>query len=133
MFHINRGNTYGCITQWAAKSFEDHVGWRCPNCQNITLEIPRGYKCFCGKTVNPPTQRFPDMPHSCNSTCGKSRGPGCTHPCTEQCHPGPCPECPVMTTRQCNCGREKFAIRCGKEMEFKVSAFFFLIIAVGKK
>uniref|UniRef100_A0A915AKK1 NF-X1-type domain-containing protein n=1 Tax=Parascaris univalens TaxID=6257 RepID=A0A915AKK1_PARUN len=119
MFHMNRANTYGCITQWAAKSFDPELGWRCPSCQNLSYELPKQYRCFCGKRLNPPTQRFPDMPHSCNATCGKSRGFGCPHPCSEQCHPGPCPECPSMVTRTCNCGAETRAIRCGKMPEFQ--------------
>ncbi|KHN73645.1 Transcriptional repressor NF-X1 -like protein [Toxocara canis] len=65
--------------------------------------------------------RFPDMPHSCNATCGKSRGFGCPHPCNEQCHPGPCPECPSMVTRSCNCGAETKAVRCGTMPEFQCS------------
>ncbi|VIO91833.1 Uncharacterized protein BM_BM2238 [Brugia malayi] len=121
MFHINRANSYGCITQWAAKSFQADIGWRCPSCQNVTFEIPKQYRCFCTKKLNPPTQRFPDMPHSCNSVCGKIRGAGCTHPCTDQCHPGPCAECPLTLTQKCNCGRETIAGRCGKQLEFKCS------------
>ncbi|EJD74674.1 NF-X1 type zinc finger family protein [Loa loa] len=119
MFHINRANSYGCITQWAAKSFKADVGWRCPSCQNVTFELPKQYRCFCTKKLNPPTQRFPDMPHSCNAICGKIRGAGCIHPCTDQCHPGPCSECPLTITQRCNCGRQIIAGRCGKQLEFK--------------
>uniref|UniRef100_A0A915PH42 R3H domain-containing protein n=1 Tax=Setaria digitata TaxID=48799 RepID=A0A915PH42_9BILA len=121
MFHINRANSYGCITQWAVKSFEANVGWRCPSCQNVTFELPKQYWCFCGKKLNPPTLRFPDMPHSCGATCGKIRGLGCTHPCTDQCHPGPCSECPLTITEKCNCGQEIVAGRCGKQLDFKCS------------
>uniref|UniRef100_A0A158Q728 R3H domain-containing protein n=1 Tax=Elaeophora elaphi TaxID=1147741 RepID=A0A158Q728_9BILA len=121
MFHINRSNSYGCITQWAAKSFNSDVGWRCPSCQNVTFELPKQYRCFCTKKLNPPTQRFPDMPHSCNGICGKIRGSGCTHPCTDQCHPGPCSECPLTITKKCNCGRQIIAGRCGKQVDFKCS------------
>uniref|UniRef100_A0A8R1Y3S1 R3H domain-containing protein n=1 Tax=Onchocerca volvulus TaxID=6282 RepID=A0A8R1Y3S1_ONCVO len=121
MFHINRAKSYGCITQWAAKSFETDIGWRCPSCQNVTFELPKQYRCFCNKKLNPPTQRFPDMPHSCNAICGKTRGAGCTHPCTDQCHPGPCSECALTIVQKCNCGRQNIAGRCGKQLEFKCS------------
>ncbi|CAG9531688.1 unnamed protein product [Cercopithifilaria johnstoni] len=121
MFHINRMNSYGCITQWAAKSFKADVGWRCPSCQNVTFELPKQYRCFCTKKLNPPTQRFPDMPHSCNGICGKIRGGGCIHPCTDQCHPGPCSKCTLTITQKCNCGRQIISARCGKQLEFKCS------------
>ncbi|VDK83596.1 unnamed protein product [Litomosoides sigmodontis] len=121
MFHINRSNSYGCITQWAIKSFKADIGWRCPSCQNVTFELPQQYRCFCTKKLNPPTQRFPDMPHSCSETCGKMRGGGCIHPCTDQCHPGPCSECPLTISQKCNCGRQIITGRCGKQLEFKCS------------
>lgn len=72
---------------------------------------------------------FPEMPHSCNSICGKSRTVGCPHPCSEICHPGPCPECPIMSMRSCNCGAETKALRCGILSEFKVSLFFTIFSA----
>ncbi|VDN52495.1 unnamed protein product [Dracunculus medinensis] len=121
MFHFNQLQNKGCINQWATKSFECDTGWRCPGCQNISFGLPKCYRCFCGKKRNPPTQCFPEMPHSCNSICGKSRTVGCPHPCSEICHPGPCPECPIMSMRSCNCGAETKALRCGILSEFKCS------------
>ncbi|VDD86277.1 unnamed protein product [Enterobius vermicularis] len=119
MFHINRSNSSGCITQWAVKSRDTDGEWRCPSCQNISLEIPKEYKCFCGKRNNPPTRRFPETPHSCGGTCGRSRGHGCPHPCTEECHPGPCCPCPATVTCSCDCGTEIRTLRCGTPKQFK--------------
>ncbi|MFH4984637.1 hypothetical protein AB6A40_011346 [Gnathostoma spinigerum] len=129
MFHISRGRTNGCITQWALKCRSESAdeGWRCPSCQHVSYELPTEYKCFCGKEANPRMKRFPDLPHSCGGICGKSRGFGCPHTCTERCHPGPCPDCPLFTTIMCNCGRETKKIRCGSQAEFECSS------ACGKK
>ncbi|VDN03530.1 unnamed protein product, partial [Thelazia callipaeda] len=121
MFHIGRGRASGCITKWAARSFVAKVGWRCPSCQNVSLDIPRDYYCFCGKVLNPPVQRSSVMPHSCNAVCGKSRGPGCIHPCNDKCHPGPCMECSFTYSTKCDCGEMPITAECGKTLNFKCS------------
>jgi len=48
------------------------AGWRCPACQNVSLEVPTKYTCFCGKMTNPPwSPRFGIIPHSCGEVCKK--------------------------------------------------------------
>src|SRR5690348_9678269 len=53
----------------------------CAGCMYSFVEPPGEYKCFCGKTSNPEFNAYV-TPHSCGSTCGKTRGNDCTHPCT---------------------------------------------------
>jgi transcriptional repressor NF-X1 len=49
-------------------------------------------------------------PHSCASTCSRSRI--CGHPCPLPCHPGPCPPCGVTTSVPCHCGKHTRSFRC---------------------
>lgn len=108
-----------CIREWARSSKLDN-GWRCPACQNVVLDVPRQYFCFCGKQPNPPYS--PGLlPHACSDSC--SRLPSnsnsmhqCTHPCTLPCHPGPCPECERPVTRQCGCGATAPTVKCSSRV-----------------
>lgn len=105
-YHIMHLN---CIVKWAAASFEkksDEGGWRCCACNKSMENVPNGYYCFCGKSMDPQYNRN-DIAHSCGETCG--RLDGCVHPCTQLCHPGPCPPCQVIeksidlkSNRQCS-------------------------------
>ncbi|XP_041255410.1 transcriptional repressor NF-X1-like isoform X2 [Onychostruthus taczanowskii] len=70
VFHLN------CIKKWArspASQAEDgNSGWRCPACQNASVQVPKTYTCFCGKVHNPEWNRN-EIPHSCGELCGKKR------------------------------------------------------------
>ena len=88
-------------------------GWKCPACRNVTVHIPYVYKCFCGKSRDPPWEPG-DTPHSCGEVCKRKRtNTNCHHPCNILCHPGPCPQCPANVKRSCVCGKTKQTVRCG--------------------
>ena len=64
-FHFHSRFDLSCVTQWAKKSADAPTGtWRCPGCQNINVDVPKEYLCFCGKAKRPPVRRG-DTPHSC--------------------------------------------------------------------
>ena len=112
VFHLQ------CIQNWASQCIrcEDKMSskWTCPKCQcNYSQqEVPKKYKCFCGKLVDPPLDPWL-KPHSCGEVCGRSLS--CSHFCTLLCHPGPCPPCPKMLSTHCHCGEGGTkAQRCGK-------------------
>ena len=105
VFHIH------CVKKWAKTQLQDE-GWRCPGCQTLTASIPKNYKCFCRKVVDPPVDRR-ETPHSCGDVCGKDRA--CAHPCTDLCHPGPCPPCAASVRRSCPCGKTQQSVRCTAE------------------
>ncbi|TFL01770.1 hypothetical protein BDV98DRAFT_548477 [Pterulicium gracile] len=113
-----------CIKPWAQKSVKDledawatrgeygrKCEWRCPGCQTKRQTIPGGYRCFCGSTPSPPLTRL-HTPHSCGSSCSRSRN--CPHACPLPCHPGPCPPCKVTLTQSCLCGEEQMLVKCGQ-------------------
>ncbi|KDQ13108.1 hypothetical protein BOTBODRAFT_188850 [Botryobasidium botryosum FD-172 SS1] len=109
-----------CIKEWAGKSTketreayrarnEDREGeWRCPGCQTKRHEVPRTYRCFCGRAIDPKLGRA--TPHSCGESCSRSRD--CQHPCPLPCHPGPCPTCTLLIQKPCHCGRQVLHLRC---------------------
>ncbi|XP_016842506.1 protein shuttle craft isoform X1 [Nasonia vitripennis] len=100
-----------CVQKWAMSS-QDESGWRCPACQNVTLEVPSDYFCFCGKTKVPEWNRR-DIAHSCGEICGRTRSDvNCVHKCTLLCHPGSCPLCLAMVTKTCGCGRTSQTQKC---------------------
>ncbi|GAO47095.1 hypothetical protein G7K_1307-t1 [Saitoella complicata NRRL Y-17804] len=115
VFHLK------CITKWAKSSLEMKEGtteakenWRCPGCQQTygRAEVPKQYKCWCGKVENPVVDRFL-TPHSCGEICGRGRSDGCPHACTLPCHAGPCPPCTAMGPVQtCFCGKHTKQVRC---------------------
>ncbi|XP_062850075.1 transcriptional repressor NF-X1 isoform X2 [Trichomycterus rosablanca] len=112
VFHLN------CIKKWArspaSQADESGQGWRCPACQNVSIQLPSSYICFCGKVTNPEHQRN-EIPHSCGEICGKKRtGEDCNHRCNILCHPGPCPQCPAFVTKSCICGRTSKQVRCSQ-------------------
>uniref|UniRef100_A0A914V664 RING-type domain-containing protein n=1 Tax=Plectus sambesii TaxID=2011161 RepID=A0A914V664_9BILA len=121
MFHFHRQTDKSCITRWAHKSYDEETGWRCPSCQQANRDLPKEYRCFCGKEVQPRTRRGEDIPHSCGQTCHKERGFGCPHKCSLPCHPGPCPQCPRTVVRHCLCGDEEKSVRCGSNQEIRCS------------
>lgn len=107
-----------CIREWARSSKLDN-GWRCPACQNVVLDVPKQYFCFCGKQPNPP--HSPGLlPHACSDSCSRvsssTNPPLCTHPCTLPCHPGPCPECERPVTRPCGCGATAPTVKCSSRL-----------------
>ncbi|KAM6376358.1 transcriptional repressor NF-X1 isoform 4-T6 [Alca torda] len=111
VFHLN------CIKKWArspASQAEDgNSGWRCPACQNASMQVPKTYTCFCGKVHNPEWNRN-EIPHSCGELCGKKRQClDCPHLCNILCHPGPCPSCPAFVTKTCECGQTR-KLNCGR-------------------
>ena len=102
VFHIH------CIKKWANSQENDDGGWRCPGCQKVWQTIPKSYRCFCRKALDPAHDRR-ETPHSCGEVCGRALQQGvatspnenegkmerinCPHKCLELCHPGPCPPC----------------------------------------
>ncbi|NXO65800.1 NFX1 protein, partial [Phainopepla nitens] len=119
VFHLN------CIKKWArspASQAEDgNSGWRCPACQNASLQVPKTYTCFCGKVHNPEWNRN-EIPHSCGELCGKKRQClDCPHLCNILCHPGPCPSCPAFVTKTCECGQTSHSVRCGQSTKIHCS------------
>ncbi|NXY36004.1 NFX1 protein, partial [Pomatorhinus ruficollis] len=119
VFHLN------CIKKWArspASQAEDgNSGWRCPACQNASVQVPKTYTCFCGKVHNPEWNRN-EIPHSCGELCGKRRQClDCPHLCNILCHPGPCPSCPAFVTRTCECGQTSHSVRCGQSTKIHCS------------
>lgn len=127
LFHLK------CIQQWArnlqAKSINgnlttrlfnntseaiaDKNSWFCPQCRKAYSfdEIPQFYYCYCGKTKNPPDQKWL-KPHACENLCGKALKPDCGHQCVEKCHPNRCAPCPKMTSYKCFCGSNQQMRRC---------------------
>lgn len=123
-FHLS------CIQKWSNDSIsfrsEENQGpiavvvhkkieWCCPKCRHSYSkeEIPRKYRCFCGKLDNP--QFHPWLvPHSCGEVCQKplSLGDNCKHKCLLLCHPGQCPPCPQTINGICFCGNERKRVRC---------------------
>ncbi|KZP01668.1 hypothetical protein CALVIDRAFT_492229 [Calocera viscosa TUFC12733] len=111
-----------CIREWAGKSVretreawaargETREGeWRCPGCQSRRADVPREYRCFCGRAAQPSAGRM-STPHSCGEKCARKRGT-CEHACPLSCHPGPCPACVVTVQRPCYCGKKLLALRC---------------------
>ncbi|NXF23905.1 NFX1 protein, partial [Rhodinocichla rosea] len=119
VFHLN------CIKKWArspASQAEDgNSGWRCPACQNASVQVPKTYTCFCGKVHNPEWNRN-EIPHSCGELCGKKRQClDCPHLCNILCHPGPCPSCPAFVTKTCECGQTSHSVRCGQSTKIHCS------------
>ncbi|EPS44512.1 hypothetical protein H072_1501 [Dactylellina haptotyla CBS 200.50] len=119
VFHLH------CIKKWAKQALEvpgpsnDEIvpqrTWRCPGCQNTSIDAPNTYTCWCGKSENPEVARYVP-PHSCGQTCGRPRegvSKNCPHGCDLQCHAGPCPPCSAMGPVQpCFCGKETSQKRC---------------------
>ncbi|XP_065221167.1 protein shuttle craft [Planococcus citri] len=106
-----------CITKWAKSSKNDNNNWRCPACQNESVQIPEKYMCFCNKTRLQTEWNRNDTAHSCGEVCGKSKeNPTpwfiCEHKCNLLCHPGPCPSCTIQVTRECGCGRTTRTVQC---------------------
>ncbi|CAG9792862.1 unnamed protein product [Diatraea saccharalis] len=123
-FHLS------CIQKWANDSVslknEEAQGpiviivprkieWCCPKCRQSYSKdvIPRRYRCFCGKTDDPPYHPWL-IPHTCGEVCGKflSTAESCKHKCLLLCHPGPCPPCPQMVNGACYCKKEHKKVRC---------------------
>lgn len=103
-----------CVTCWASSSKLEN-GWRCPACQNVCIEIPKEYRCYCGKILEP--QLDPNyLPHSCGEVCGR-KGRLCVHRCTLLCHPGPCPDCSIMVQKKCGCGKTQPTVKCGTHVD----------------
>ncbi|XP_041971572.1 NF-X1-type zinc finger protein NFXL1 [Aricia agestis] len=123
-FHLS------CIQKWANDSVslrseevqapiavykQKKIEWCCPKCRHSYSkeEIPRKYRCFCGRTDDP--QYHPWLlPHTCGEVCGKSLSltSNCNHKCLLLCHPGPCPPCPQTVNGLCFCEKEKERVRC---------------------
>ncbi|XP_034825862.1 NF-X1-type zinc finger protein NFXL1 [Maniola hyperantus] len=123
-FHLS------CIQKWSndsisLRSEESHgpiavfrpknIEWCCPKCRHSydKDDIPRKYRCFCGKTDDPACHPWL-IPHTCGEVCGKrlSLGESCKHKCLLLCHPGPCPPCPQTVNGACFCGKERKRVRC---------------------
>ncbi|XP_002987702.2 NF-X1-type zinc finger protein NFXL2 [Selaginella moellendorffii] len=87
--------------------------WHCPKCRRDypQAEIPREYRCYCGKEVDPRSDPWL-TPHSCGERCELELGL-CSHTCLLLCHPGPCPPCPQLVQLACHCGKLAELRRCG--------------------
>ncbi|BFI43214.1 NF-X1-type zinc finger protein NFXL1 [Marchantia polymorpha subsp. ruderalis] len=129
IFHIT------CIQSWArqalnaaelralnrlsAESFPGaaaaSVRWHCPKCraEYTSSQIPREYRCFCSKEVNPGSDPWL-TPHTCGERCGRQLDGDCGHECKLLCHPGPCPPCPQLVRVSCFCGAKSEVRRCGR-------------------
>ena len=87
VFHIT------CIKKWA-KSVTVEGSWRCPGCQTPVTRIPREYRCFCGKLINPDWNKNEGLvPHTCGEICARPLASAsgllsCPHTCSDLCHPG---------------------------------------------
>ncbi|KAK4684233.1 hypothetical protein P7C73_g5958, partial [Tremellales sp. Uapishka_1] len=97
-FHLS------CIRDWANRSLAEEaekarnagregeeLEWRCPGCQKRRSGGIGGYRCFCGRLNQPPTNTL--APHSCADSCIRKRV--CGHDC-------------VLALRSCGrheCGR----------------------------
>ncbi|KAJ8955604.1 hypothetical protein NQ318_001434 [Aromia moschata] len=103
-----------CVAAWA-KSSKVENGWRCPACQNVCTDVPKQYKCYCGKNLDP--KYDPSIiPHGCGEICLR-KGRICEHKCTILCHPGPCPDCNIMIEKPCGCGSTKQIVKCSTDIE----------------
>lgn len=105
--HCYRVFDLPCIQDWAqADSKSGNGKWRCPSCNFNHGKIPKGYRCWCGRTPNPNPNLL--EPHSCGYICGSQlKDRDCDHGCSLTCHPGPhnqkCTQLgPVLT---CHCGK----------------------------
>lgn len=128
-FHLS------CIQKWSNDSISlcqmdpntpvivvafKRIEWCCPKCRFAYSkeEIPRKYRCFCGKLNNPPLHPWL-IPHSCGEVCGKrlssQKSDICQHKCLLLCHPGPCPPCPQMVSRTCFCESDAKKVRCSAQ------------------
>ncbi|GAM20809.1 hypothetical protein SAMD00019534_039840 [Acytostelium subglobosum LB1] len=94
--------------------------WCCPKCRNEyhRKDTPDHYKCFCGKSTNPPVDPW-ITPHSCGELCKKNLAPPCGHSCTLLCHPGACPPCPQTITARCHCDKEQRVQRCSSGARYE--------------
>lgn len=93
------------------------ITWDCPQCRNVyqTDEIPRHYKCYCGKEYDPRVQPFL-IPHSCGEICNKPLEPECGHFCHLLCHPFSHPPCAQIVQKSCGCGKSPLrTIRCSQK------------------
>ena len=75
-------------------------------------------RCFCGSMPDPKPPRLA-TPHSCASSCSRTRA--CGHSCPLPCHPGPCPPCQVAIQQPCHCGKEIVTLTCAKLAPSRVS------------
>ncbi|GFR41388.1 hypothetical protein Agub_g2071 [Astrephomene gubernaculifera] len=98
----------------AAEEARAAAEWGCPKCRCTypAADIPRQYKCFCGKVTNPEFDPWV-TPHTCGELCGRPLPGDCGHTCLLLCHPGPCPPCPLLVDASCHCGRLRTKRRCG--------------------
>eukprot|EP00873_Tetraselmis_striata_P026513 jgi/Tetstr1/446777/TSEL_034264.t1 len=93
------------------------IVWGCPKCRYEygPEEVPRTYRCFCGKVPDPEVDAW-KAPHSCGELCGRQLRSGCGHECVLLCHPGPCPPCPREVDATCYCGKAARRARCGRHL-----------------
>lgn len=100
----------------AASAALENSSWHCPKCRvdYPQSQIPKQYKCFCGKLKDPPNDPW-ITPHTCGEICGKPLQRNCGHECVLLCHPGPCPPCPKLVKSRCFCGAVSDVRRCGSK------------------
>ena len=83
-----------------------------PGCQNLSVEIPKNYTCFCGKIKEPKLQKN-IVPHSCGILCMRKKS--CGHECLDNCHPGPCGNCDLIAEPfPCACGKNTLSRPCSE-------------------
>ncbi|VVT45802.1 uncharacterized protein SAPINGB_P000898 [Magnusiomyces paraingens] len=106
-----------CIKQWAEKSLAFRAdspdptveSWKCPSCSTTSSMIPREYRCWCKKELNPTYDGI--APHSCGQTCAAPLS--CIHKCMAICHPGPHPECTALGPMiKCYCAKKSKQLPC---------------------
>eukprot|EP00095_Tigriopus_kingsejongensis_P004653 maker-scaffold29_size597861-snap-gene-4.38 protein:Tk04653 transcript:maker-scaffold29_size597861-snap-gene-4.38-mRNA-1 annotation:"protein shuttle craft" len=91
-----------CIRKWSKTAQTEDGGWRCPFCQGVFYAVPKDYRCFCRKVIEPEFDRR-EIPHSCGEVCSKSLellsgNTDCPHTCIEL---------------SCPCGRTSQSSKCG--------------------
>ena len=94
-------------------------GWRCPGCQVVVETLPKEYRCFCRKLLNPEWNRNEGLvPHTCGEVCGRplATTPQCPHTCLDLCHPGPCNPCRASLRKTCPCGTLTRITRCDTDL-----------------
>ncbi|KAK6202512.1 uncharacterized protein RJT21DRAFT_118563 [Scheffersomyces amazonensis] len=102
-----------CINDWAIRGSSTNKTskeWRCPSCNVATKEIPKLFKCWCGKVTNPEVNSF--LPFSCGNTCSYQYN-DCIHGCSSVCHPGSHPICGALgPLMKCHCAKQQRQLPC---------------------
>lgn len=78
-FHLD------CMKKWKINQQRSGRIFKCPTCNNQSVNTSMKSLCFCGKVENP-LVNWNHLPHSCDKQCLKELV--CGHHCNFSCHPG---------------------------------------------